>query len=172
MNRWTAQERAFAVKAFYLNSSSYAVAQRVFRAHFVINRNHPVPSAHAIKLWVNNFEHSGTTIKKRGRRKRNVRTQKNIERVGEAIGRSRLSVRHHSVTLRLSNRTVKRMLHDDLHHHPYKIQVVQALNENDYVSRRRFCEQFLALINENEDIVHNLWMSDEAYFHLPGYVSK
>lgn len=52
MNRWTAQQRAFAVKSFYLNSSSFVVAQRVFRAHFGINRNHPVPSAHAIKLWV------------------------------------------------------------------------------------------------------------------------
>jgi len=69
MNHWTAQQRAFTVKAFYLNSSSYAVAQRVFRAHFGINRNHPVPSAHEITLWVNNFEQSGTTIKKRGGRK-------------------------------------------------------------------------------------------------------
>jgi len=69
MNRWTAQQRAFAVKAFYLTNCSYAVAQRVIRAHFGINRNYPVPSAHAIKLWVNNFEQSGTTIKKRGERK-------------------------------------------------------------------------------------------------------
>lgn len=173
MNRYTAQQRAFAVKAFYLNSSSFVVAQRVFSAHFGINRNHPVPSAHAIKLWVNNFEQSGTTIKKIGGRKLNIRTQENIERVREAIGRSpRRSACRHSATLRLSNRTVRRILHDDFHHHPYKIQVVQALNENDYVSRRLFCEQFLALINENEDIVHNLWMSDEAHFHLSGYVNK
>jgi hypothetical protein len=97
-----------------------------------------------------------------------IRIQDNIERVREAIGRSR----GHSATLGLSNRTVKRILHDDLHHHPYKIQVVQALNENYYVSRRCFCEQFLALINENEDMVHNLWMSDEAHFHLSGNVNK
>jgi len=88
MNRWTAQQRAFAVKAFYLNSSSFRVAQRVIPAHFGNNRNHPVPSAYAIKLWVNNFVQSGTTIKKRGGRKRNIRTQENIEREREAIGRS------------------------------------------------------------------------------------
>jgi len=99
---------------------------------------------------VNNFELSGTTIKKRGGRKRNIRTQENIERVREAIGRSpSQSARRHSATLRLSNRTVRIILHDDLHHHPFKIQVVQALNDNDYASRRRFYEQFLALINEN-----------------------
>jgi len=45
------------------------VAQRVFHAHFGIYRNCPVPLAYAIKLWVNNFEQSGTTIKKRGGRK-------------------------------------------------------------------------------------------------------
>jgi len=30
----------------------------------------------------------------------------------------------------------------------------------------------LALINENEDIVHNLWMNDETNFHLSVYVNK
>jgi len=65
MNRWTAQQRAFAVNAFYLNSSSFVVAKCVFRAHFGINCNHPVPSGHAIKLRVKNFEQSGTTIKKK-----------------------------------------------------------------------------------------------------------
>jgi hypothetical protein len=109
---------------------------------------------------VKNFEQSSTRIKKRGERKRNVRTQENIKRVRDAIGRSpRRSGRRHSAILGLSNRTV--------HHHPYKIQVVQTFNENNYVSRRRFCEQFLALINENEDMVHNLWMSDELIFTYP-----
>lgn len=48
MNHWTAQQRAFVVKAFYLNSCT----ARVFRTHFGLNRYH---SVHAIKLWVNDF---------------------------------------------------------------------------------------------------------------------
>lgn len=43
MNRWTSQERAFAVKAFNLNNYSYTEAQRVSSVHFGINRNRPLP---------------------------------------------------------------------------------------------------------------------------------
>lgn len=50
--------------------------------------------------------------------------------------------------------------------------MVQALNENDFAARRHFCETFLGMIEENEDLHTLLWMSDEAHFHLPGYVNK
>lgn len=173
MERWTSQQRAYAVKAFYQNGSSYERARRAFRAHFNIHRNQPVPSAHAIKTWVQNFEETSSTTKKKPGRPKSVRTPENIERVRVAIGRSpRRSARRHSTTLQISTRTVRRILHNDLHHHPYKIQIVQALNEADYATRRRFCEEFLNLVDQDEDIVHNLWMSDEAHFHLSGYVNK
>lgn len=74
---------------------------------------------------MNNFEQSGSTNKKRGGSKKKIRTPENIKRIIEAIIRSpRRSARRHSAQLRLSNRTVRRVLHNDLHHHPYKIQVV------------------------------------------------
>jgi len=50
--------------------------------------------------------------------------------------------------------------------------MVQALKETDYVNRSRFSLEFLDLINQDEDIVNRLWMSDEAHFHLSGYVNK
>jgi hypothetical protein len=31
---------------------------------------------------------------------------------------------------------------------------------------------FLQLINQNQELVNNLWMSDEAHFHLPRFVNK
>jgi len=30
----------------------------------------------------------------------------------------------------------------------------------------------LGLIKEDEDLVNNIWMSDEAHFHLCGFVNK
>lgn len=84
-----------------------------------------------------------------------MRTPDNIERV--RVERSpHPSARRHSVTLGISNRTVRRILHQDLHFHPYKIQMVQALKETDYVSRSRFSLEFLDLINQEEDIVNRL----------------
>ena len=65
-----------------------------------------------------------------------VRTPENIAVVREAFERSpHRSARPHCVSLRLSEARVRRMLHKDLHFHPYKIQVIHALHERDYVNR-------------------------------------
>ena len=58
--------RAFAVKSFYKNNDSYVAAQREFRKKFGFHQNIKVPSAHAIKTWVNNFEETGSTVNKKG----------------------------------------------------------------------------------------------------------
>jgi hypothetical protein len=61
-NSWTGARRAFPVKSFYKNNDSYVAAQREFRKKFGIHRNSEVPSAHAIKTCVNNFEQTGSTV--------------------------------------------------------------------------------------------------------------
>ena len=167
MEQWSKIQRSFAVKAFYQNGS-YAAAQ----LRFQINRNRPVPCVNSIKLWVDNFENIGEKTR-RGGSVKSVRTPVNVERVRIAVGRSsRRSARRQSAALEISDRSVRRILRVDLRHHPYKIQVVQALNENDFAARRQFCETFLEKVEENEELVHNLWMSDEAHLHLSGYVKK
>lgn len=173
MEHWTNAQRAFAVKAFYKNADSVVSAQRAFRREFNLPPRAPVPSRKAILLWVSNFENTASTTKKRGGSDKKIRTPENIDRVREALGRSpRKSARRHSAQLGLSNRSVRRILKNDLHYHPYKIQVVQALNPNDLNTRIRFCQAMLAVIDGNGERVHNLWMSDEAHFHLSGYVNK
>ena len=80
MQQWTAEERAITVKAYYQNGESLVRARRAyyqngenlvrarraFRTHFNVPRNRPVPSNHAITIWVANFGVSGSTSKKRG----------------------------------------------------------------------------------------------------------
>jgi len=65
MESWTGAQSAFTVKSFYKNNDSYVAAQREFRKKFGIYRNSKVPSDHAIKTWVNNFEEAGSTVKKK-----------------------------------------------------------------------------------------------------------
>ena len=74
MESWTGAQRAFAVKSFYKNNDSYVAAQREFRKKFGIHRNSKVPSAHAIKSSVNNFEETDSTVKKKGGSVKTVRT--------------------------------------------------------------------------------------------------
>ena len=78
MELWTGAQCAFAVKAFYKNGDSFVIAQREFRREFGIHRNRAVPSAHAIKTWVQNFKATGPTLQKGGSVK-TVCTPGNIE---------------------------------------------------------------------------------------------
>jgi len=66
MESWTGAQCAFATKPFYKNNNSYVATQREFCKKFGIHRNSKVLSAHAIKTWVNNFEETGSTVKKKG----------------------------------------------------------------------------------------------------------
>ena len=116
MEPWTGAQDAFAVKAFYKNSDSFVIAQCEFRREFGIHRSRAVPSAHAIKTWVRNFEATGSTLKKKGGSVKTVRTPENVAVVREAIERSpHPSARRHSVSLGLSEASVRRILHKDLH---------------------------------------------------------
>jgi transposase len=143
MEPWAGAQGAFVVKAFYKNGDSFVIVQREFRREFRIHLNHTVPSAHAIKTWVRNFETTGLTLKKKGGNVKTVRTPENISVVREAIERSsHRSARRHSVSLGLSEASVRWILRKDLHFYPYKIQVTRALYERDYVNRVNFCHTF------------------------------
>ena len=120
-----------------------------------------------------NFEATDSTLKKKGGSVKTVRTSENIAVVKEAIGRGpHFSARHHSVSLEMSEASVRRNLPKDLHFYPYKIQVTHALHERGHVNRVNFCQTFLQLINQNQMLVNNLLMSDEAHFHLSWFVNK
>jgi len=115
MESWTSAQRAFGAKSFYTNNDSYVVAQRDFRKKFGIHRNSEVPSAHAIKTWVKNFEETGQTVKKKGGSVKIVTTSQNIDAVRASFEQSpRRSAVRHSKKLGLSQSSVRRILHLDL----------------------------------------------------------
>ena len=71
----------------------------------------------------------------------------------------------HSSILGISDRSVRRILHDDLHCHPHKMAILQELSERDFTSRGTHAT---LLENVPEDAI--IYFSDEA--HLTGCVSK
>jgi transposase len=123
MEPWSAAQRAFAVKAFYKNGDSFMIARREFRREFGIHRNRTVPSAHAIKTWVRNFEATGSTLKKRGGSVKTVYTTDNIAVLREATERILTVLRVATLSLGLSEASVRRILHKDLHFYPCKFHV-------------------------------------------------
>jgi len=115
MESWTGAQCAFAVKSFYKNDS-YVAAEREFRKKFWVHRNNEVLSAHAIKTWINNFEETGSTVKKKGGSVKTVHTPQNVDAVRASFEQSpRRSAVRHSKKLGLSESSVKRILHLDLH---------------------------------------------------------
>ena len=65
MDQWNGRQRAFAIKMFYENNDSLEGAQREFRRFFNVGRHGQVPSKHAIKTWIKNFEETGSALKKK-----------------------------------------------------------------------------------------------------------
>lgn len=56
--------------------------------------------------------------------------------------------------------------------HPYKVSVVQQLQPTDHEKRRRFCQWFNGNLANNDDVLDLTFFSDEAWFHLSGYVNS
>ncbi len=97
------------------------------------------------------------------------RPQKTLKKCDKSVEASPChSALCHTHAFRMSDRLIRRILHFDLHFHPYEIMVVQELLQHDFIRRHRFTETMLELLTD--DIV--LIMSDEAYFHLSGMVNK
>ena len=114
MGPWTGVQSVFAVKVFYKNGDSSVIAQREFPREFAIYRNRVVPSAHAIKTWVRNLEATGSTIKTNGGSVKTIRTPENIAVVRDAVKRIQnphRSARRYSVSVGLSEASVRRILH-------------------------------------------------------------
>jgi len=114
MEPWTGAQGAFAVEAFYKNGDSFVITQREFRREFGIYRSRAIPSAHAIKTWVRNLEATGSTIKTNGGSVKTIRTPENIAVVRDAVKRIQnphRSARRYSVSVGLSEASVRRILH-------------------------------------------------------------
>jgi hypothetical protein len=53
-----------------------------------------------------------------------------------------------------------------------RFTVVQELEQQDYDKRMTYCRWFQTFIDENPGILDYTWFSDEAWFHLSGYVNS
>jgi hypothetical protein len=65
-----------------------------------------------------------------------------------------------------------RIIPDDVKLFSYRIQMQQALVEGDKAKRVDFCGDFKMLLEDNTAVLQSTWFSDEAHFHLNGYVNK
>lgn len=172
MAQWDVVHRVFAYDTFVKNNESIIAVQRAFRTRFNVGRHGVVPTRKTIMRWVTAFRTTGNIMnKKLPGPTRTVTTPENTERVRAAVidspGRS---VRKQAQALQMKRTSLRRIIKRELHFHPYKLAIVQQLQPNDYRQRSSFALEMLSLFEVNEDMV--LLMSDEAHFHLNGYVNR
>lgn len=160
---------------WYDAEKSVVSAQRKFSS--TIDR-HRCPSKNVIVSAHERLLRTGSVLPTPGKPstdvppQRVVRTTSTEKRVLEAFARSpEKSVRRGADELGLSKSTVHRILSENKLK-PYKIQILQALNDEDIDRRMEFSEQMLNRMNEDEDLLDRVMFTDEAIFTLNGGVNK
>lgn len=173
MARWSGEERAFAIEAYLTSNFSLIAAQRKFRNHFNLPRISDVPSKSLIRYWVARFRSSGSAVNMRRQGPvPSVSTEETIRRVSDSVLENpRMSLRARSAALGIARSTLHDIMKKKLKFHPYKIQITQKLHENDYQARLTYAERMLTTFS-TETRLQNVFFSDEAHFHLGGYVNK
>ena len=175
---WTTEEKIFIVEA-YLRLNSAHLAQLQFKKQFgkLIFPTHSV-----IYNWVRRFRTYGTVNclnkKDPGReshsgRPKSSRSPNNIAAVRDSVIRSPCkSLRRRSQELGIEKESLRRILKTDLHLHPYRIQIKQALTPEDLRKRTTMCQWFCEMIDDDPEFLNDVWFSDEAHFLLSGHVNS
>lgn len=170
MATWSVEHRVFAVEEFIRNNESIVAVTRAFRRRFNIPPRGSVPKRDRILSWVHNFRTTGSCAPQWRPRPRTIRTPENVEHVRrDVITSPRRSTRRRAQALGMSRRSLQRILKQELKFHPYKIMVVQKILPTDHLQRLQFSQRMLELL-EDENLI--MMMSDEAHFHIDGYVNK
>jgi hypothetical protein len=169
MERWSVQHWAFAEEKYFKNNNSVIVTQRIFRWHFNIHWNNSVASCNTVLLLVRSFRETASAAKiKPPGKQPSLRTPENIEQVHQAfVSSPQRSASRNATALRMSDRTVRRILYGDLNFHPYKMVMVHAINDQDTVNQKTVCK---ALLNALDNDLNHILITDEANFHLCGNI--
>ena len=106
-------------------------------------------------------------------RSRTGRSDLNIVIVQQAISQSpSKSTTRCSLETGIPQKTVWRILTQDLGMRPYHIQVVQALTAVQKRVRMECCQILAEMTNIQPDTVNLMAFSDEATFHTSGHVNR
>lgn len=96
---------------------------------------------------------------------RNVRSTENIAAVAASVEEDpNVSIPRRAQQLGLSNTSLWRILHLDLHLHPYKVQLVQKLERGDHGMRRAYVDWVNEQQQQNAEFLHHIFFSDKAHF--------
>ncbi|CAF1494370.1 unnamed protein product [Adineta ricciae] len=121
-----------------------------------------------IKRWCQMIRRSGgIKLASPPGRPRIVRTKENIRKVKNRLRRKkRVSARKLSMELDISDRSVRRILRNDLGLRPYKKIIEPALSDDQKVKRKQFANWVRTNFRKKETL--KILFSDEKFFDIDG----
>lgn len=171
MERYTVEQRIFIVKTHYKNGENFTQTIRRLREHF---GRHNRPSRTGVQNLIKKFEETGSVKNlETPVRLRSARSVENIDAVTGSVNENPgTSIRHRSQQLDITRSSMQRILTKDLHLHAYKVQLTQELKPRDHLQRLTFANWILDKKENDADFRNKIIFSDEAHFHLGGFVNK
>lgn len=152
---------------FGASNENYHEAERRFN---VAHPDRPVTRKY-LRTLVNKFRLSGSISDAPRSGRPPLGEDKQFEIVAQFIEDPQQSTRSVANICDVSQGSVVRLLKKNKFH-PYKIQLVQELNEDDPDRRLQFCEEMESLISAHPLFVKNIVFSDECSFFVNGAVNK
>ena len=168
MPQLTPEQKVFLIKIFYgKGQNPNRVVLDQFETKFLFR-----PSEKTLTNLIEKFETNFTIESKTRSRSHPATNEANQELVlAEVAVDPHTSIRKISQNTGISQTSVGRIL--KLHKfHPYRIQILQKLNEDDPDRRIEFCEEMMNRANADENFISSICFSDEATFFLNGEVNR
>ena len=164
---FTGEEQAFCTLQFEA-SPSIKMTMRKFFSKF----KKKSPSDKSIKKWHSNFVKAGKCTTLRKAPPPTVFTLEAAAAIKEHFEENQYcSIRRASLALEMKKSSVQKILKSN-NWYPYKINIVQKLNEHDRILRKAFAEADLCRIQSDPSHLSYLTFSDEGHFHLDGRVNR
>ncbi|GFS70449.1 DUF4817 domain-containing protein [Nephila pilipes] len=129
------------------------------------------PSKDFIKRWYQQFKDTGSVKNKKAPSRPRIPTE-DVDRYRETFMRNTsTSTRSVCLQLGIPRTTVRRILHKRLKLQPYKVHLLHELKPNDKPKRFDFVVRILTPKSRSTTYLKNAIFSDEATFHVSGYVN-
>lgn len=172
MSRLSLEDKVLIVQLYYGNNRSETQTLRKFRSAKGFKRASDGTNRNTIRSLICRFEQYGN-IQDKPRCGRPSIAQETVEKVADVVSND-----PHTSSTQISNitntapSTVRRILHQHLHMHPYRIHMVHKITEADESSRLQFCYQMLHKIQNDSTFINRVLWTDEAHFHLTGAINS
>lgn len=161
------QQRAECVR-WYHETHSVTQTQRNYHTKYAAKP----PVRNSILNWASKFETRGT-VENESRSGRPQLSSQHEKRVSTYFNRHPSnSIRSAERDLAIPRSSIHRILHNRLHMFPYKIQMLQELEDRDPAARTWFANWCMENIQSDRSFLHRIIFSDECVFHVDGKVNK